>query len=147
MIALALIATALIGDAQTVVIPPPVPAPVPAPAPPSPMVAPTDWTTLPDLRLIRPAPLPASLSDFVRGEVDAGRCASARRTAIGDYTLAVNLIVRIGPNGSVLEVVPRAIDCPTVEQYASGIVSRMARGNVLPTAGWFRTAIVFAWPQ
>jgi hypothetical protein len=143
VIALAFIAAALIGDAQTVVIPPSVPAPVQAPA----TIAPTDWTTLPDLRLIRPAPLPASLSDFVRGEVDAGRCASARHTIAGGYTLAVNLIVRIGANGTVLEVVPRAIGCPTVEQYASGIVSRMARGNVLPTAGWFRTAIVFAWPQ
>lgn len=132
-----MILAALLAAAQV----PTLTVPSPAPAPP------TDWSTLPDLRFVRPSPTPASLSQFVRDEVVAGRCASAQRTTSGEYTLAVNLIVRVGPNGTVQEVVPRAIGCPTVEQYASGVVSRMARGNVALVAGWFRTSVFFAWQQ
>ena len=130
-----MILVALLAAAQvpTRTVPPPVPAP------------PTDWSALPDLRFVRPSPIPATLSQFVRDEVAAGRCASAQRTAGGEYMLTVSLMVRVGPNGTVYEVVPRAIGCPTVEQYASGVVSRMARGNVAPVAGWFRTSVVFAW--
>lgn len=110
---------------------------------PPPLVAlpPADWSALPELQLLRRWPAVPELSSFVRDEVRAGRC------AVAATTLRVDLAVMVAANGQVRRIVPRAIQCPTVEQYASGLVSRMARGNVAPPGEdlWFRTAMVFAW--
>lgn len=114
----------------------------PVPVPTQPLaVPPTDWALLPELKLQRPWRDQRALSDYVRDEVRAGRCAAPGNG------VRVDLVVLVAANGQVRRIIPRAINCPTVEQYASGLMSRMARSNVAPPAeeGWFRTALVFAW--
>lgn len=113
------------------------------PAPP-----PADLASLPILALTRRSPANDVPSEFVREEVAAGRCVAARRdAATGGTGLSVELAVLIDGDGQVRRIVPRAIDCPTVEQYASGLASRMIRQNLAPGApgGWYRTTIAFAW--
>ncbi|MEH3158439.1 MAG: hypothetical protein PGN08_05555 [Sphingomonas taxi] len=108
------------------------------------------WTDLPELRLRDPIPATPELSEFVRQEVVAGRCAAARvdgtRQAI-DLDLAVFADHAAG----IRRVVPRGIGCPTVEQYAAGLLLRLARGNLAPAAanveGWYRTTLRFAWKE
>lgn len=114
------------------------PAAPPAPPPPPPPVA--QWADLPLLRLDH-RPDMAALSAFVRGEVQAGRCKIA-----GDE-VTVDLIVRIGEDGLPRRVIPEAIDCPTVEQYAAGLVIRLARGSADEPngAGWYHVALTFDW--
>jgi hypothetical protein len=87
---------------------------------------PQDWSTLPILR---------------------SRCARAVRTSLG-WTLTVDLAVLITPDGRLRRVTPRAIDCPTVEQYAAGVIlgSRDSIDVVVKdTDTWYRTTITFAW--
>jgi len=111
-----------------------------APAVPMP---PADWTTLADIPYLRVTAMSADLSHFVRDEVRAGRCAVSVRT------LRVDLAVFVNASGRARRIVPRAIDCPTVEQYASGLVSRMARGNLAAPGAdtWYRTSLTFAWSE
>jgi CO dehydrogenase/acetyl-CoA synthase alpha subunit len=102
---------------------------------------PADWRALPPLRA--PATETAELvSDYVRDEVAAGRCTTPR-----PGTLSVELAVYVAENGRVRRIVPRAINCPTVEQYASGVALRSLRGHVEPpeVVGWHRMTIAFAW--
>lgn len=110
----------------------------PAMAPP-----PQDWTRLPPLVLLRPVAQTPEASAFVSGEIRAGRCAHE------GFGMTIDMAVFVAPGGQVRRIVPRAINCPTVEQYASGILLSMARGNVdTPTAsgeGWYRTSITFTW--
>lgn len=102
---------------------------------------PADWRALPLLR----APseqVSARVSDYVRDEVHAGRCAAPRPGA-----LSVELAVYVAENGRVRRIVPRAINCPTVEQYASGVALRSLRDRVEPpeSVGWHRMTIAFSW--
>ncbi|MBW6523715.1 hypothetical protein KZ810_09420 [Sphingomonas sp. RHCKR47] len=104
---------------------------------------PADWRSLPLLR----APTTeaaAGVSDYVRDEIQAGHCTTPR-----PGTLSVDLAVYVAESGRVRRIVPRAINCPTVEQYASGIALRSLRGEVEPpeTIGWHRMTIVFTWQQ
>lgn len=102
---------------------------------------PTDWRTLPPLRA--PTSEAAELvSDYVRDEVRAGRCSAPQPGA-----LSIDLAVYVADNGRVRRIVPRAINCPTVEQYASGVALRSLRGQVEPpeVVGWHRMTISFAW--
>ncbi|MCD2315380.1 hypothetical protein LQ954_04365 [Sphingomonas sp. IC-11] len=101
---------------------------------------PEDWSQLPELRLKRRQPDPGALSSYVRDEVRAGRCAA-------ESPLRVDLAVLIAPAGQLRRIRPNAIGCPTVEQYASGLVMRMARGNVPPPLEerWYRISVTFAW--
>jgi len=111
-------------------------------------VLPPDWSMLRPLPYARDPEDGASLSAFVRTEVKAGRCNAAVQTPQG-WTLKVDLAVLVGASGNPRRIVPRAIACPSVEQYAAGLVSSMARGNLLPGAidgdGWYRTSLTFAW--
>lgn len=109
---------------------------------------PVDWSTLPTLRYVRAADDVTDLAAFVRGEVLAGRCTHAVQSPAG-WSLKVDLAVLATPDGNPRRVVPRAIDCPSVEQYAAGLVQRMARDNIDlngSEGGWYRTALTFAWP-
>lgn len=109
---------------------------------------PADWSTLPELPYLRRTPDMEALSAFVRDEVAAGRCIATGR--VGAATVVtLDLAVLVAPDGHIRRIVPRAIDCVTVEQYGSGLVSRLARDN-LDTAGitaeaWFRTTLIFSW--
>jgi len=109
---------------------------------------PQDWSMLPILRVRRPASDLPDLSAFVRGEVTAGRCAAATQSAQG-WSLRIDLAVLATPEGQVRRITPRAIDCPTVEQYAAGLVLGTARDNVdvrgALTDTWYRTTMTFAW--
>ena len=103
---------------------------------------PTDWSVLPELTASRNWSSDPRLSDFVRDEVAAGRCAVANAGR-----LDVDLAIFVNAAGRVRRIVPRAIGCPTVEQYASGLASQMLRRAVATpeTGGWYRTTIRFAW--
>ncbi len=109
---------------------------------------PQDWSALPQLALRRPADPTAAMSAYVHQEVLRGRCASATRTPAG-WTLPVDIAVLASADGAIRRVVPRAIHCPTVEQYAAGLVFSGARDNVdLPASvgdRWYRTRLIFAW--
>ena len=126
-------------------------APVLAPAAPSTPVAstmpPQDWSTLPVLRIRGQATTLANTSAYVHGEVVAGRCAHVVRTSQG-WALTVDLAVLVTPDGRVRRVTPRAIDCPTVEQYAAGVILG-ARDSIdvadADADTWYRTSMTFAW--
>ncbi len=115
---------------------------VAAAAAPAPM-PPADWSTLPELSVLRNWSSDPRLSDFVRDAVAAGRCAAGAGGRID-----VDLAMFVTGDGQVRRIVPRAIGCATVEQYASGLASQMIRRNVAtPDAeGWYRTTIRFSWP-
>ncbi len=110
---------------------------------------PQDWSVLRPLPLMRSADDSPNLSGFVRAEVKAGRCAAAMAAAQG-WTLRIDLAVLVGPGAQPRRVVPRAIACPSVEQYAAGLVSSLARGNIAAAATdpdtWYRTSLTFSWP-
>ncbi len=116
---------------------------VPPPMPPQ------DWSLLKPLPYARDPEDDAGLSGFVRAEVKAGRCAAATATPQG-WTLRVDVAVLVGPAGQPRRVVPRAISCPSVEQYAAGLVSSLARGNIaaanVDADAWYRTSLTFTWP-
>ncbi len=117
-------------------------------SPPQPLLPPQDWSTLPRLILRKPADPTAATSAYVRDEVNQGRCAAAIRGTAG-WTLAVDVAVLANADGGVRRVIPRAIQCPTVEQYAAGLVASGTRDNIdtPPAEGerWYRTRLVFAW--
>ncbi|WP_308461926.1 hypothetical protein [Sphingomonas folli] len=108
----------------------------------SPLAPPTDWGALQQVPLLRRWEPGEQVIAFVRGEVRAGRCATPDTNRV-----TVDFVVFLGAEGQVRRIVPRAIDCPTVEQYASGLTLRAMRGNVadVPAAGWYRSSITFDW--
>ena len=123
------------------------PATVPASAPVSGPLPPQDWSTLPPLRIRRQATTLANTSAYVHGEVMAGRCAKAVRTVQG-WSLSLDLAVLMTRDGRVRRITPRAIDCPTVEQYAAGVILGARDSiDVVDTAAdtWYRTSLTFAW--
>ncbi|HEX7693496.1 MAG TPA: hypothetical protein VF409_03345 [Sphingomonas sp.] len=111
--------------------------------------APTDWSKLPDLRLTNTPDYPAIMTKFVRDEIAAGRCA-APAPVDGKTSLKVDMIVLVSSaNGEAVRIVPRAINCPTVEQFAAGVVQKATRGNIAgppPAAdSWYHTGITLTW--
>jgi hypothetical protein len=130
IITAALIPAALLAVAQV------------APEPTSPpLVVPTDWTAMPPLPWRAEPAVTPGLIAFVAGEVRAGRCAARA----GNATL-VRVAVFVRADGLVRAAVPRAIDCPTVEQFAAGLVTSFARNNLrTPAAGWYQVTVTFDW--
>jgi hypothetical protein len=139
--------------AQAVLATPPAPASRPAA---SALLPPSDWSSLPALPVARRANTSPAPSAFVREEVTSGRCkangvpppgAAVPAVPASGTTLSVELAVLVSSSGQVRRVVPRAIGCAAVEQYATGLALNMVRN--LPTLpdgdGWFRTTIDFAW--
>lgn len=119
----------------------------PTPLPPAIVpTQPTDMAALPALQLLRRRHDDPALARFVRDEVRAGRCGAARVTRAG-YALDLDIAVLVAANGEARRLVPAAIGCPAVEQYAAGLASRLLRGNlVAPKAeGWYRLPIAFRW--
>ncbi|RZM21910.1 MAG: hypothetical protein EOP67_51580 [Sphingomonas sp.] len=108
---------------------------------------PQDWSALPALRIRNRSTTLANTSAYVHGEVVAGRCGKASRTAQG-WTLSVDLAVLMTADGRVRRITPRAIDCPTVEQYAAGIILGARDSiDVVDTDAdtWYRASLSFAW--
>ncbi len=111
------------------------------------MQAAIDWGSLPELSYRMPPPITARMNDFVEREVKAGRCVAP--AAKGPPTLVVEVAVLVETDGTVRATVPRAIQCPNVEQYAAGLVTAFARNNLLPrgaqTEQWYRASLTFSW--
>jgi len=112
---------------------------------------PSDWSALPQLRLTQAPDYPAIMTKFVHDEVAAGRCAAPAPVA-GKTTMKLDLIVLVASStNEALRVVPRAINCPTVEQFAAGVVEKAARGNIAAPApgsdGWYHTSMTLTWGQ
>ena len=110
---------------------------------------PSDWSVLPPLSYAAPPMMTPPFSRFVAREVAAGRCRRPR-PADGLYVITFDLAALVSADGAMLRLVPRAIDCPTVEQYAAGLVQNFARGNLNTVAGavgtqWYRTTVTFEW--
>ncbi|MGN6817548.1 MAG: hypothetical protein ACTHJR_02630 [Sphingomonas sp.] len=110
---------------------------------------PSDWSKLPDLRLATPADYPAIMTKFVRDEIAAGRCVAPPPVA-GKTSIKVDMIVLVASaNGEAVKIVPRAINCPTVEQFAAGVVQKAARGNIAGpppgTDSWYHVGMTLTW--
>lgn len=119
-----------------------VPASPPVPPPPV-----TEWPALP----LFPLPRTAAVKDasaYVRAEVDAGRCRAALMGQQGTHLVAP-VVILVGPGGGVRRIVPRAIGCPTVEQYTVGYLLSLTRAGPGPSApltpGWYRLAVTYRW--
>lgn len=113
-----------------------------------PVVVPTDWSGLAPMPYVRPPEVAKSLSNFVAAEIAAGRCPIAKPSD-GHYVVKVDIAALVGTDGTVRRTVPRAIHCPTVEQYSAGLVLSFARANLRSGGGagdqWYRATIVFDW--
>lgn len=113
-----------------------------------PAAVPTDWATLAPLPYVAAPQLTPQLTGFVAGEIAANRCAIAK-PADGHYVVKVDVAALVGADGVVRRTVPHAINCPTVEQYAAGLVAGFARSNLALRAGgsdgWYRATITFDW--
>ena len=129
-------------------------APMPAPAPAIPAgpaatpLPPQDWSALPVLRFRRPVTPTTESTAFVAGQVSSGQCSGAARTRDG-WQLTIDLALFATADGRIRRVTPRAIDCPTVEQYAAGVLVGTPRDSLdLGDAQgdtWYRTSMTFAW--
>ncbi|WP_394648569.1 hypothetical protein [uncultured Sphingomonas sp.] len=105
------------------------------------LAPPLDWTSLPRLSLASGSSISAQLTEFAQNEVRDGRCSLGERSTL-------DLAVLVAENGRVRRIVPRAIDCPSVEQFAAGVVLRAARDRIRPpaTATWYVTTIALLQP-
>lgn len=112
------------------------------PAPPS------DWAALPPLRLSTTPDYAALMTGFVHDEVAAGRCAASASTD-GKVSVKVDMVVLVSPGGDAIRIVPKAINCPTVEQFAAGVVQKAVRGNLAgaPPASdsWYHAWMTISW--
>ena len=109
---------------------------------------PVDWAALSPVPYVEAPAVTPPLAGFVAGEVAAGRCPLVR-PADGHYVLRVDIATLISGDGMVRRAVPHAIACPTVEQYAAGLVLGFARGNLALRTdspdSWYRATITFDW--
>lgn len=146
-----LIALTLLGaqtTPQQAQLPQPRPQAVVPVAPPR-LTFPIVWEAMAPLPYRTPPPISPAMSRWVAGELVRGKC-PIPRAVNGRHSLRVDVAVMISPESTVRASIPRAIDCPTVEQYAAGMVSSFARNNLLARAGdgsgWFRASVTFDWP-
>ncbi|OAN66621.1 hypothetical protein [Sphingomonas sp. TDK1] len=107
-----------------------------------------DWPSLAPLPYRTEPQITPDMLAFVANEVTTRKCP----LAIGPgLTMTVDVAVLVDPQDNIRTTVPRAIQCPTVEQYAAAMVAGAARGNLLPRMAsgdqWYRAAVTFAWPK
>lgn len=117
----------------------------------APAAPPSDWSALPQLRLQQTPDYALIMTKFVRDEVAAGHC-TAPAPVEGHTTIKLDLIVQVSSaTNQAVRVIPRAINCPTVEQFAAGVVERATRDNIAGSApdadSWFRTGMTITWSQ
>lgn len=103
-----------------------------------------DWPSLPLVPYRLPPTISPQMHAFAAREAVSRKCPLPAPGRIN-----VDLAVLIDGEGQVRTVVPRAIDCATVEQYAAGLAAGFARNNLLPrSAGseqWYKTTLTFTW--
>jgi len=109
-----------------------------------------DWESLPNLPYRDPPSMTPAMHDWARGQVRARKC-RARRLVDGRPAVRVEVAVLVDEDG-VRTTVPRAIGCPTIEQYAAGLVAGFSRNNLTQRTAasgtvWYRATVTFAWRQ
>jgi len=108
--------------------------------------APIDWDALPPLPWRAPPIITTEMQVFVQREVKLRKCVLAKPGVV-----EVSIAVLVDENGAIRTTVPRAIACPSVEQYAAALAAGFARNNLLPRPGaseqWYRTTISFTLSQ
>jgi hypothetical protein len=111
---------------------------------------PSDWSTLAPMPFREVPKVSSAMTAFVANEVATGHCV-VPKPADGHYVVSLDIIALVGRDGSVKKFVPRAIQCPTVEQYGVGLVTSFARDNLLLGTGngdsWYRTTLTFDWTK
>jgi hypothetical protein len=109
------------------------------------LTGPLAWDRLPAMPWEQTPQVTPDLTRFVIDEVKAQRCPAPRsRTRI--MTMDADVAVLLQADGTIRATVPRAINCPTVEQYAAGLIASFARNNLRESAeGWYRATVTFRW--
>lgn len=112
----------------------------------SPEQPPSDWSALPSFPLPRAVVVTEGTS-FVRREL-MERCLGDTNLAQSrQFAMAVAILV--ADAGRVRRVTPRAVGCPTVEQYTAGYVLSLTRGGpgslATPAPGWYRLTVTYRW--
>ncbi|MEN3747597.1 hypothetical protein TPR58_10490 [Sphingomonas sp. HF-S3] len=108
-----------------------------------------DWAALPGLPYRAPPIVTPGMNEFAAREAVSRKCPLPDPSG-PNQTISVDIAVLVDASGDVRTVVPKAIDCATVEQFAAGLAAGFARGNLLPRAGaaseqWYRTTVTFSW--
>jgi hypothetical protein len=105
------------------------------------------WDSLPVFPLPRVANVTEE-AEFVRREVEAGRCAAALHDG-ATMRLSAPVAIRVDGSGVVRQIVPQAIGCPTVEQYTVGFLQALTRGGPGSSAplraGWYNLTVGYSW--
>ncbi len=103
--------------------------------------APINWDALPALPYRAPPIVTPDIQSFVEREVRTRKCKA------DGGALRVDVAVLVDETNGIRTTVPRAIQCPTVEQYAAALVAGFARNNLLPRQNpgeqWYRTSLTF----
>jgi len=111
---------------------------------------PIDWDALPPLPWRVPPQISQSMDDFVLLEVQTRKCPLPAPLG-AEQEMQVDLAVLVTADNQVRTVVPRAIKCPTVEQYSAGLVTSFARDNLLPRTAsadqWYRASVTYSWKK
>ena len=111
-----------------------------------PAAVPTNWSLLAPMPFITPPQITQPIAKFVSEEIAAGRC-PPQRPGDDRHLLTIDVAALVNADGIVRRTVPRAIGCPTVEQYSAGLVVSFARENLdiaTPTPErWYRATIVY----
>ncbi len=115
-------------------------------APPS---LPADWKALAPLPYVAVPQVTPAMTQFVAGEIATRRC-NTPKADDGHYYVRVDVAALVSGDGVVRKVVPRAIDCPTVEQYSAGLVLGFSRDNLRMNGEsaadqWYRTTLLYDW--
>jgi hypothetical protein len=101
-----------------------------------------NWDALPSLPFRTPPAVTPEMQAFVKREVVTRKCPVSAEGAV-----QIDVAVLIDENNTIRASVPKAMQCPTVEQYASGLVAAFASNNLLPRTGtgeqWYRTSLSF----
>ena len=105
---------------------------------------PRDWSTLPAFPI--DIMVPSEAAAYVREQVRDGHCPLIPAPT---RTLAVPVALLVGPQGDVRQIVPQAIDCPSVEQYTVGFVLAATRRptswTTPPAPGWYKLTPSYHW--
>ncbi|MHA6720555.1 hypothetical protein ACX40Y_14030 [Sphingomonas sp. RS6] len=107
-----------------------------------------DWAALAPLPFRTLPQITPAMRDFVAGEIALRKCPVP---AGPGQTLTVDVAVLVAADDGIRTVIPRAIRCPTVEQYTAALVAGAARDNLLPRTAaneqWYRATITFDWSR
>lgn len=102
-----------------------------------------DWDALPSLPYRAPPIVTPTMHAFVQRE------ATTRCDLPNPGTITVEVAVLIDEANGIRTAIPRAVGCPTVEQYTAALVAGFARNNLLPRTGaaeqWYRASLSFSW--